>query len=53
MIVDPDFYFIEFMKGMLGEALENMTAEQAQIEANADYRTERQFEAMGGAHERL
>lgn len=43
----------DFMQGMLGELADPMTYEQAAQEAIADFRTERQFEAMGGAHERV
>ncbi|MDJ0023076.1 hypothetical protein QM543_07245 [Pantoea eucrina] len=41
----------DFMQGMLGELADPMTYEQAAQEAIADFRTERQFEAMGGCHE--
>ncbi len=43
----------DFRRGMLGELADAMAYEQALEEAIADFRTERQFEAMGGAHERL
>ncbi|WP_158086438.1 hypothetical protein [Pantoea eucrina] len=43
----------DFIQGMLGELADPMTYEQAAQEAIADFRTERQFESMGGAHERL
>ncbi|WP_342753776.1 hypothetical protein AAGQ96_13015 [Pantoea sp. MBD-2R] len=45
-----DEYFINMMKAILPD---EMTQEMAQQEANADHRTERQQQMMGGWYEGL
>lgn len=47
-MIDPDIYFIEMMKAILEPALDEMTPQQAAMDAAADYRTERQAERMEG-----
>ncbi|WP_314412080.1 hypothetical protein [Pantoea septica] len=41
-MIDPNMYFIEMMKAILQPVLEEMTPEQAAMDAIADYRTEQQ-----------
>ncbi|WP_312631556.1 hypothetical protein [Pantoea piersonii] len=48
-MIDPDMYFIEMMQAILEPVLDQMTPEQAAMEAIADYRTEQQESRMGGA----
>lgn len=52
-MIDPDMYFIEMMKAILEPVLEEMTPEQAAMDAIADYRTEQQEARMGMTYERL
>jgi len=46
-MIDPDMYFIESMKAILDPVREEMTPEQAAMDALADYRTEQQAAQMG------
>ncbi|WP_161801239.1 MULTISPECIES: hypothetical protein [Pantoea] len=41
-MIDPDMYFIEMMKAILEPVLEEMTPQQAAMDAAADHRTEQQ-----------
>lgn len=52
-MIDPDMYFIEMMKAILEPVLDQMTPEQAAMDAIADYRTEQQAAQMGMTYERL
>ena len=51
--MSDDDDFVALMQGMLGDLADPMTYEQAAKDAIADYRTERQFEMMGGMNECL
>lgn len=48
---DADYFFIEMMQAILEPVLDQMTPEQAAMDAIADYRTEQQAERMGVAYE--
>lgn len=50
-MIDPDIYFIEMMKAILKPVLEEMTPQQAAMDAVADYRTEQQEARMGVSYE--
>lgn len=50
-MIDPDMYFIEMMKAILEPVREEMTPQQAAMDAAADYRTEQQAARMGVGYE--
>lgn len=50
-MIDPDIYFIEMMKAILEPVLDEMTTQQAAMDAAADYRTEQQASRMGVGYE--
>ena len=50
-MIDPDMYFIEMMRAILEPVLEEMTPQQAAMDAAADYRTEQQAARMGVSYE--
>ncbi|MFV9686620.1 hypothetical protein ACNY67_06975 [Pantoea sp. KXB45] len=50
-MIDPDMYFIEMMKAILEPVLEEMTPQQAAMDAAVDYRTEQQAARMGVGYE--